>query len=245
MQLLLFFSCYLTVAFGIHFGEISKDNQINDLLERPFNIIPLGSGCALALYLNEYGLRHASYPLDWVDLPCVSALYEILECDFKDFMDFSYLRIVKSKKDRRSRLFHTKYDIQIPHILKIRDWLNTSDGLRPKKSENISLLNDIVTMFDRRIARFYEIVKHSNLLYFVRLGINEDEAVNLYKMLKRKFPESNFRLVCLVKEFKYAWSCHEGIIVKEIKPVHNPRLSVVKQQYLKLEKVFKEIGWLE
>ena len=79
-------------------------------------------------------------------------------------MDFSYLRIVNRRKIGAPGYFILNIDIQIPHILKIREWLNTSDGLRPKKSENISLLNDIVTMFDRRIARFYEIVSIQSLI---------------------------------------------------------------------------------
>jgi hypothetical protein len=148
-------------------------------LSRRYDVaISLGERCEVAHQLNEHGYRTLSYPFDWIITP-FSALCQLLERDFASFLNRDDLRLPE----------------ECPCIV-------DSMGLNfyhdfPITESFLSEYEPVKEKYDRRIARFREVLESGDRVAFVRMELSRDEAQQLRDLIRRKFPGLDFVLIAV------------------------------------------------
>lgn len=167
-------------------------NELVLLKSEPFIAVSLGENCFFANHLKEHGIRIRSFPFDW-DITPFNALYEIIKNDFKGLLDLKNLAIIHHEYT----VFNPVYGIKLNHDFDIKDWYDGPDGLTPQAPEILEKYKKTCAYYQRRIARFYGIFTLGVPIYLFRRVINAQEARSLCELFKTKFPQANFKLVCI------------------------------------------------
>ncbi len=181
--------------------EITLNNQHTDdveialLKKEPFIAISLGMNCFPALQLREHGIRVRSFPFDW-DITPFSALYAILENDFRGFIDLKNLAI----NQKENTVFNKHYQFKLNHDFDIKDWYDGSEGLTPHNKTGVLKYQKVVAYYQRRIARFYKVFELGVPIYLFRRIITAEQAKKLNRLLRSKFPHTDFKLICIQDE---------------------------------------------
>ena len=123
------------------------------------NIISLGYFCSPAIELNHLNLRKSSQPFDWVVSGNFSKVLELIDNNFKDFLNPKFLF---QYKEHPQYYRNTKYDI---------DFYHDFDELRSFNKQ----IDKIKHKYDRRISRFYKTIKEPTL--FLRYICSNKEAI--------------------------------------------------------------------
>ncbi len=168
------------------------EEELSILKNEPFIAISLGENCFFANHLKEHGIRIRSFPFDW-DITPFSALYNIIKNDFKGLLDLQNLALIMHE----STVFNKLYNIKLNHDFDIKDWDDSENGLSLKANNSLEKYNNTVQYYKRRIARFYGIFTLNIPIYLFRRVIQSHEALLLYNLLKAKFPDAHFKLVCI------------------------------------------------
>lgn len=151
--------------------------------------IPLGSMCMPALMLRSADIRTEAYPFDWNVTP-FRALFTLLNDNFKSFLGEPYAigGYTNSFKDRN--------EMQFPHDF-------PEEG--PERN-NLPLLiqkylPEVKDKYKRRIERFYQVIQSTHprdFIIFLRYKqITDDEAKQLYKILRKNFSHLKFILIII------------------------------------------------
>lgn len=175
--------------------QYEQDEEILQLKNEPFIAVSLGYNCVPALHLRDYGLRLRSFPFDWNITP-FDAMYAILEHDFEGFLDLQNLAINKEE----NTVYNKRYQFKLNHDFEIADWAESSDGLVPVAPESLKKYQKVLAYYARRIARFYDIFELGIPIYLFRRMISSKQALQLNSLLKHKFPNAQFTLVCIQDE---------------------------------------------
>lgn len=126
--------------------------------------ISLGNDCCIAYQLQILGLRKDAYPFDWLNINDISNIGKCLQKDFSNFIDEEYL-IVKKVNNNFSyidddwthnenkydmvNVVHKLYNFNFKHDFKI-------------DFGKINNIQEIKIKYDRRIKRFYDVMKSPN-----------------------------------------------------------------------------------
>lgn len=150
--------------------------------------ISLGPECYVAGHLAQIGYRRASFPFDWLLTLDHSGVVELLDDNFKYFLDPSYYSL-----HTNGALINTYYHIEFRH---------EHD-------------NDFIGKYGRRIDRFRRLNNYSGKVFFMResyagaespsfywpckdvLNISSEHALELKRALKNRFPNLDFSLVIM------------------------------------------------
>ena len=139
-------------------------------------VISLGYFCSPALELRRLGLRDASYPLDWTISYDFSLVMRLIENHFVGFLSEDSLYQLKEMpncyRDKKNKV----------------DFYHDFDELRSLKRQ----LFDVKQKYNRRIARFYDTIKHPTL--FVRYVSTLEEYLYIcenYEMIQLFFKKFN------------------------------------------------------
>ena len=119
------------------------------------NIVSLGYFCSIALELERMGLRSCSLPFDW----CISNFEGVIDLINNHFEDILNENLLYQKENNRSYYLNCKYKIQFFHDFNQYEILG--DQLPAVKEK-----------YDRRIKRFYHVIKQPTL--FIRYISSED-----------------------------------------------------------------------
>lgn len=158
--------------------------------------IPLGIDCSIAYNLRKYKLSSTAFPFDWLKIPNIDNIVQILENDFADFLNpklihtksqsqtaFDYFDNTVEKVATKSykKLVHTKYKYTMPHefVGDVIDWQKWYEK------------------YSRRITRFRNIAKDPTIKkIFIRLDTKVKDLemetklqVILSNLVKTGFPE--------------------------------------------------------
>ncbi len=164
--------------------------------------VSLGSYCAPALTLRERGIRPAALPFDWILSVDGDKLLEILEDDFRFFMDDRYLR----PHPTSGVLLHHRYHLEFSHEVNSHgaEYFADLDGLRAR--------------YERRVARFRQLADYRGPVDFIRrswslsthpnyvfrdegnLMIGAVYASRLLQTLSTRFPKLDLRLIIVNSE---------------------------------------------
>lgn len=184
------------------------DDEMEILKKEPCITISLGENCFPAIHASEHKVRIRSFPFDWNITPAQS-LYDIFYNDFDGFLDLKNLVI------NGNAVLNKRYNFKFMHDFDVKDWYDGPQGLTPKDKIGEEDYKKICSYYERRIARLYSVFNLNVPLYLFRRVITANEASNLYVLLKTKFPQSNFTLVCIQDEkweSPKVWENRPGII---------------------------------
>jgi hypothetical protein len=158
--------------------------------------ISLGYFCSVAMELEKYGLRDASYPFDWL----ITDFEGVMDAISNHFSDYLLYDNLYQNKDNRSIYFDKKYKFSYVHDFnKYRSLSSQIDQVKEK--------------YDRRIARFYENISEPTL--FIRY-ISDEVCDEDNKSEELKYIENNIEEICrVIRQFnpdnEIIWIANEGV----------------------------------
>ena len=119
--------------------------------------ISLGHFCSVALELERYGLRSASYPFDWLITGSMEGVYQAITEHFERFLDEDVLY-----QDREKHQVYHNHLYRCSFIHDFDAYSSLSDQLP-----------DVRDRFKRRIDRFYRDITEPTL--FIRYIYEDDD----------------------------------------------------------------------
>ncbi|BCS83210.1 putative papain-like cysteine peptidase [Cotonvirus japonicus] len=166
----------------------------------PKNIISLGVGCGVAIYLDKLGIRNDAYPFDYIWCQNLENLEHIILDDFNILMNKSYY--VKINLDDPNRIHHTYYN-------------DINDKFNAIFAHHNILLDETYQAFERRIQRFRNLKTEENI--FITFIIKYDNTLtenllvkykNIVKIMNDKgYNKSLFILVIINKAETIKFDC--------------------------------------
>jgi hypothetical protein len=178
------------------------ENPVDELSLKPNTLfVSLGCSCLVASHLRRCGLRREAFPFDWLLTIDGERLIELIDNNFKDFLDEQYL---VRHPYTETGLFHSYYYIEFRH-----DWPQGSWD--PDKY--LGALERLRSKYARRIERFNALNHFPGKVFFIRssgrpkpywpttrtvkVEIDREWALALNRVLKKRFPNLDFTLVLL------------------------------------------------
>lgn len=241
----IFFIFAVKVLDAIDFLDVHlQENQLSAHAARGPLFVSLGSSCEVAHQLYHLKLRVAAFPLDWILSIDNSQLIKMLNEDFANF-DYEEHLILKRLGINNTVLLNTHYSLVIPHE---GNW---------EEPFYLETLEKFKSKYQRRINRFREINSFPGKVFFIRaawpyandpstiyrdegnLEISDEYTVELYEVLKNRFPDVDFTLI--ITNISHG----EEVLIRKlsnniIKVHHNPflqpvpRLDLCKRTFIKL-----------
>ena len=238
---------FLLFAMNYSYGDMDAglEEKLSSTKEPLF--VSLGSSCEVAHQLRYLGLRATAFPLDWVLSIENSQLIRMLEEDFINFTKEECLIIDNGV------LLNTYYHLVLPHE---GPW---------KEALCLETLKKFTHKYQRRIDRFKEISSFQGKVFFIRaacpnadnpqfiyrdkdnLSITEDWAIQLYQVLKNRFPDVDFTLIIMNVHTETTPMIRE-IAKNVVEMLYNPflepkpKLDLCKKTFINL---FHDYGLLE
>ena len=119
--------------------------------------ISLGYFCSVALELERFGLRDASYPFDWI-ISDIKSVFECIENNFESILD---INLLSQSQNEHKNYKNIKYGFYFFHDF---------DKYIPLSSQ----LDVVKKKYNRRIERFYNAIKEPTL--FIRYISDEKKT---------------------------------------------------------------------
>ena len=138
--------------------------------------IPIGDACGISYQLQKYGLRRYALPFDWLKIKRLSDITKIINNNFSDFTDFRkdgtstcfpYLNTDNFDSDGLKQTFKA---VNSYGVISYHDFTSNIDF-----EEQIS---NIKEKYNRRINRFYEIIRSNKKIVFIRDEGNPKQSMN-------------------------------------------------------------------
>lgn len=157
-------------------------------------IVPLGTACLCAITLNENRLRFRSLPFDWVSGGNIISRSQLIATQFRDWLSYSQLEYVGEQDGDR----HVKdiYRNKLTDIHFVHDFTKGCDFDEQYKQ--------VVSKYERRIARLYDLFKKSRRILFVWMdypvteeSIPDADLCQAYEVLRTVNPSASVSLLYL------------------------------------------------
>ena len=152
----------------------------------------LGVGCSGTQLLREAGLQLATFPLDWVGRGTIRARTEIVLGEFADWLKQDQLELLEVAPDGVNDLYLNRINGQ-----EIAHDFPTGRPL----SETFPVVKD---KYDRRIARFLQLLEKSRKVLIVWMGdarvtdpIAPEEVKDCLQAFSGKYRKTKFRMLVL------------------------------------------------
>lgn len=139
------------------------------------HFISLGYFCSVALELERFGLRNASYPFDW-NIVEFTGVIAAINNNFENYFDANFL---EQSKKYHNYYRNRQYGVQFYHDF------NKYDSL-------YSQLPAVKNKYKRRIERFYNDIKEPTL--FIRY-ISDEKRNNDGKSIELLWIEQNYEMI--------------------------------------------------
>lgn len=160
-------------------------------------IIPLGSTCSIAYQLKRLGYRKQAYPFDWVRINNLALVTNLIESDFK-----SFFQINSFKLNEVSNRFNVNG--------KMKSYIYQNSFCKFFHDFD-DFINDITfksfcEKYNRRIDRFYSVIKNSKKILFIREEIgnlSKSKLTTFSNLITKINPELEWKLKIIVGRPKY------------------------------------------
>ena len=169
-------------------------------------LVNMGGDCQAAYYLRKYDLRKEAFPFDWIRSYNFEGICRLFENNFNYLLDPAYLRY------EGYRIVHTLYGIEFVHdfptVGSAQVVAQENDYAGTIVPNYLDFLDAMKHKFYTRIDRLVKAIKSGELIYFFRSDIGPAQAKIFVDLIKRKYPECNFKLVIIHSDpaVKYKWS---------------------------------------
>lgn len=154
--------------------------------------ISLGSDCSVAYQLDKHQLRSHAFPFDWLLTPNIMGIINCIDDDFKKlFVDLEHKNISDNfayiddtntfipndaSTNKMIRIVNKNYKMSFVHDFQF----------------DMSNYDIVVEKYQRRINRFYEVMKDETInKIFYRIGPKKEES--LIKKLMDCFNDKHFK----------------------------------------------------
>lgn len=174
-----------------YLSQVNCSVEMDELKDEPFLAISLGYNCWPAAHLQDHALRKRSFPFDWL-VTSFEAIYQILETDFYGFLDIRHFSLLSAVAVNK-----TIHNAEFGHDFNFANWKQEIEGFVPLNDIGKKEYEDLISRYQRRIARFYKIFELGIPIYLFRWKITKDQAHKLYDLFSKKFPNSDIHLICL------------------------------------------------
>ncbi|MDD2781550.1 DUF1796 family putative cysteine peptidase [Sulfuricurvum sp.] len=171
---------YYTEYMRLHGSPVQKYSK------RFKHIVSLGNNCIPRTIPTRKGFKKTknegelTLPFDLSVTPYM-AVCELIETDFRDFLNVDYLAV-----NEHNKIVHTKYHIVFNHE-------SDPNEIARYVADNFALLKE---KYEKRVVNFYQYLKDSDIL-FICTYARVVYPIELCSILRRKFPELNFKLLSL------------------------------------------------
>ena len=219
-------------------------NQIFNFMTSKY--ISLGNDCTIAMILAHLNKKQATLPLDWVVCKDFETCINLIDSRFKYFIDDSSL-IIKGDNSRDAILSDFIYSYSHNHYKGMKElnfFINKKINIeyphdfKSKKITN-EMYSQVKNKYNRRIERFYNILKGSNYLVqfiFYYPDLNNDNLKKFEKILYKINPKMKYNLNIIT---------HNKLISKKYKSIFHIDKKLDKLWHIftdtKLEKYIKNI----
>ncbi len=166
--------------------------------------ISLGSYCMVASQISKYHARDRSYPLDWTHTP-FTALIKFLTEEGHNFLIKEHLLF--DIYDGKKVVYDLYYDkMCFPHDFNY-DFIIPVNIPCTYTQVNIKNYEDVLTRYQRRITRFFEVLNSDKTILFVRYELSYEQAILLDSVLRSKYPRLKYMILALglTEEMKTPW----------------------------------------
>lgn len=167
--------------------------------------ISLGYFCSVALELERFGLRDASYPFDWI-ISDIKSVFECIENNFDNIFD---INLLSQSQNEHKNYKNIKYGFYFFHDF---------NKYIPLSSQ----LDVVKEKYNRRIKRFYNAIKEPTL--FIRY-ISDEKKTSDGKSEELAWIEQNIeKKTKIIKSFnsenEIIFIANEGVVSDKIKIYH-------------------------
>lgn len=160
-------------------------------------IIPIGSTCSIAYQLKKLGIRKKAFPFDWVRINNLALVTNLIETDFKNFFqkdsfelnEVSNQFIVNGKM--KSYIYQNEF---------CRFFHDFDDYISDRT------FKAFCEKYNRRIDRFYSVIKNSKKILFIREEIgnlSKSKLTDFANLITKINPELEWKLKIIVSRSKY------------------------------------------
>jgi len=192
-----------------------KEEEINIGKEFNFIIVSLGCNCITAHHMREFNIRPFALPFDWTLTP-YQALYHFIKNEFKDY--FKKENLIPSSQPYFphylqtfvNKLGYTEMTESPLWVLDKESGMVFIHDFSNNNPATIEIYHEFQhNKYMRRIKRLYDEVNSGKYVYFIRyLDLTKGQALELYQLLKYKFPTTDFTLIVIgdnASEFNNDW----------------------------------------
>lgn len=189
----LFFVSYMDLALAYNpMRDLSWQEQRRPRIYD--EVVSLGERCQGAIQIEHNGLRKLAYPFDWLVSPVESVAAFIIN-EGTHFLDPDKLLYngVYPGNPPYYHVIDTHYGFELYHDLKGPEDRANYDAVKAK--------------YDRRIKRFFDLLRSNKRVLFVRTRITRDETVYLDNIIHTLYPQLDYTLLALsnTDDFKTDW----------------------------------------
>lgn len=142
----------------VHKARISLTDRQTERKTDRYNIVSLGFFCSVAMELERCGIRSVSLPFDWLITGNYEAVLKLIANRFDRFLDMNNL--YQEYDINPAYYYNDVYDLHFYHDFNPHLTLEEQ-------------YNSVRQKYDRRINRFYEIIKEPTV--FIRYCSDEEE----------------------------------------------------------------------
>ena len=145
--------------------------------------VPLGLDCVLAYQMKKFELRKFSLPFDWINIKNIQIITDILDDDFKSFIDKSNWLLQKQSStfnffEENNEDFNLPNGIEenYPPLSLIRITHKIYDLYLPHEAVNLEIdLDLVIEKYKRRIERFRDLLRNPLHKKKIFLGHNKKD----------------------------------------------------------------------
>lgn len=169
--------------------------------------ISLGSYCMVAVQLSKYQARDRAYPLDWV-YSSFDGMLKFLKEEGRHFLFKQHLLFdIVSSEQIVKVVYDLNYDAMcFPHDFDF-DFILPATIPCTFTQVNIKNYEDVLAKYQRRVARFFEVLRSDKTVLLVRYDISYEQAILLDSLLRTKYPRLKYTILALgpAEEMKNPW----------------------------------------
>ncbi|WP_068471366.1 DUF1796 family putative cysteine peptidase [Candidatus Protochlamydia phocaeensis] len=159
--------------------------------DRPYDeAVSLGYSCQVAQQLNDNGIRHQAYPFDWM-LSSAEGLILFIHYAGAGFLDLDKIAIEERVAGTNILIVaDTLYGFRLLH-----DFYDPFDTFYPIVKQK----------YERRIARFFNLLRSNKKVLFVRIQFTREQAELLDFILHTLYPQLTYTILALNPEPQADW----------------------------------------
>lgn len=153
--------------------------------------IPLGQDCSVADALRRINKRKEAYPFDWMRCS-VSSIIQCIKTGFEGFL--------KNTRVNGTSVLDT-YEFQYPHDFKTVNIEKYTDNPIYPEAEIAEdwekWLPLIQEKYERRIQRFHNSMRNSNIVFVINSVINDNIIEEIYATCNRVYENNNIYFIVI------------------------------------------------